>query len=300
MLATKQQRAMIYTEPEMVNTARKLAECAFFAKSISYCIDGRQKKPKEPGKLTSADTVAILLKDKEMSYADLLKGARNVLSGTEREALQASHKTKEGSLRLVIDQKKGDVNDLTSKLKKELGQSAECKVRKERDTYHIRELDEITTKEDVIQAITTSMGNTPEDWLEVSDIRTAESGLRTATLLVSKEKSRAMDEHPTIWIGITKCAIRKRVEVQKCAKCWGVHGKSENCAERDVKGKCLNCGGEGHFRDACSNNKHCAVCNLAGHAPWTMACPEYKIAIRAAERGRTRTRLVNRVTDTPK
>ncbi|KAK5637841.1 hypothetical protein RI129_000165 [Pyrocoelia pectoralis] len=299
MMATKQNRAKIFAEREMARMVAKLAECAFYNKGIAYCVDGNTKKQQDPNKGTNSDSVTILLKDQNMTYADLLKGARKALTGPEREALKASHKTKDGNLRLVIDQRKGDVNAVTSKLREELGQSAECKVRQDRDTYYIRELDEITTKDDVTKAITASMGDTPAGWLEVSEIRTSESGRRTATLVVAKEKSQVMDEHPAIWVGITKCPIRKRVEVQKCAKCWGVHEKAGKCADRDVKGKCLNCGSEGHFRDNCKNDKHCALCNQPGHAPWTMACPEYKAAIRAAERGRTKSRLVNRKIDTP-
>ncbi|KAK5650239.1 hypothetical protein RI129_001268 [Pyrocoelia pectoralis] len=303
LLGARHHKVNIFTNPSTREWVRKLTECVFYPMGLTYYMEDRKARDKTdptPRKEGGKGMVTITMKDQNKSYADLLKGARSALAGGDRESLKASSKTKDGSLRLVIDPKRVEVNAFRGKLEAELGKDVDLRVRKPQATYYIRDIDEITTKDEIQQALTTTVGNTPEGWAEVSEVRVAANGRRTATIWATKEKEAAMDDLAFLWVGITKCPIRRRVELNRCAKCWGVHGKTDKCASRDVQGKCLNCGGDGHFKDKCTNEKRCAICELDGHAPWTIACPQYKAAIRAAENGRKPSRLVNRVVDTPK
>ncbi|KAK5650234.1 hypothetical protein RI129_001263 [Pyrocoelia pectoralis] len=296
LLDTKLHMVKIYASPSNRDYIRKMAECLFYNKGIKYCIEGSTPNTEGAtmGKRNTTESVTITLNNEGKTYADLLKGVRKALTGTEKEALKASYKTKDGGLKLVLDQKKGNLSALTQKLNTELGEGAKCKVAEDQEIYFIRDLDEIATKEEISQAMQEALGTSRAADVETSEIRVAQSGQRSATIAVAKTQAGKMVELPTIWIATTRCRIQKKVEINRCPQCWGTHNRREKCEERDMKDRCLKCGEVGHFKQQCQSSvTKCAVCDVEGHATWTMACPQYKAAIRAAERGRRPIRLVN-------
>ncbi|KAK5637840.1 hypothetical protein RI129_000164 [Pyrocoelia pectoralis] len=150
-MGTRQNRVKIHVCQRERANIRKLAECVLYGKSVAYCLEGGKNAKRDTNENgpTRVEPATIIVRNQGQTYADLLKGARKVLAGEDKATLKASFRTKEGNLRLVIDQTQERAAKLTEKLQAELGEGAKCNIREQRVAYYIHEIDEITTKEEV-------------------------------------------------------------------------------------------------------------------------------------------------------
>ncbi|KAB0790537.1 hypothetical protein PPYR_15063 [Photinus pyralis] len=290
--AKGQTQVKFYTAPEERDVWIKAAECVLYNKTILYCFDDVRREEKRKNR----QEVSFLIKEDGKTYADLLKGAKKALEGETNQGVRAVQKTKDGHLRLVMDKNKSDIQGTMQRLQNEM-KSASCIVRgdeKEKVVFHLRDIDELTTEKEIEKALVEILKPDTTDKLIVRPIRGPEGGNRTATILVDRSLERELESHSRVWIGIVPCRIRRRVEVEKCRKCWDIYEAGHVCREGEgaVK-RCYNCGQTDHIKERCTNPRRCYMCEEDGHAPWTMACAKFKQAVKNVEAKRRTSRLVD-------
>jgi len=151
----------------------------------------------------------------------------------------------------------------------------------------IRDLDEMTTCEAVLQAVYAEeecdipAGAAPR-------MRKAYGGTQTRRIL-DKGKIR---------VGWVVCRIRQKTEPRRCYKCMGLGHMSARCPASEAIAKntqqsCFRCGKDGHKYKTCTQGKpKCIICTRSGksggeaeHSTLSSACPEYRRAMHDKQNG---------------
>ncbi|XP_044754986.1 uncharacterized protein LOC123313941 [Coccinella septempunctata] len=148
---------------------------------------------------------------------------------------------------------------------------------------HIRGMDEITTEEEVNTAINERIGGEGSHLVKISSIRPDRNNTQAVTVTTNEVIAKALLKEP-LKIGLTMCSVERRIELEKCYKCWEVGHTAIKCNGTDRTNQCHRCEKEGHKSKECSNEEKCPICNVTGHRAATSKCPQYRRALGRAKR----------------
>ncbi|XP_070141062.1 uncharacterized protein [Drosophila kikkawai] len=230
---------------------------------------------------------AILIKCSEGSYADMLRIVKTEpsLQGL-KEGVQGLRRTANGGL-LVRMQKSLDpsTQQLQAALKTAISGKAEVTVMQETVQVEIRDLDDLTSGEEVTMALFAGEDcDIPSD--TAPRMRKAFGGTQIATVSLRPEHARRLLEKGKIRIGWVVCRIREKLEPRRCYKCMGFGHTSARCRASEATAKatqeaCFKCGGTGHKHYTCQGKPRCILCTRGGktardaeHATLSRICPE--------------------------
>ncbi|KAM8702421.1 hypothetical protein ACLKA7_007752 [Drosophila subpalustris] len=180
----------------------------------------------------------------ECTYADLLKAVKTHPSLRDMSNdVQGIRKTENGSLLLRLSKASAHgAQELQLAVKNALGDRAAVKRLTELSQLEIRDLDELTTKEEICEALNSKNTNimlAPED---VKSIRKSFGGTQIATLCVAANKASSILELEKVRIGWVVCRIRSIFEPKRCFRSatWSV---SEIYTASDHRAIVFNFGG---------------------------------------------------------
>lgn len=225
----------------------------------------RARRPRKPRQRPEA----VLIKPKEgHSYADVLRDLRRNAKPEEAEvAIRSVQKTRTGAVLLVMG-RGGNKEVFCESLKGVLKEAAVVQDMKPKATIEIRDLDSLSTADEITEAVIKATGTTAG---EVTVQLTA---------LNSKEQRRAFVSLPTscvnillktsrLLIGMTNCRLNYRDERKRCFRCFGAGHLQWECKGPDRKGMglCIRCGESGHKMKECHNPRKCCICSQRGKGP---------------------------------
>lgn len=183
-----------------------------------------------------------------------------------------------------------DTGEYTNEICKVLGNQAKIKALTHETTVEIRDLDEITSEEDISNAIRTQVKELGDfDKGAIKSIKAAYAGTQTAVLSLSALQARALLEAKNIKIGWVICRIRERPKLKKCYRCLEYGHLARTCSNPDDRSQsCLKCGEKGHFAKTCDKKPSCDVCKKNGrgstdHQIGSKKCPMYQAACKRAK-----------------
>jgi uncharacterized Zn finger protein (UPF0148 family) len=101
--------------------------------------------------------------------------------------------------------------------------------------------------------------------------------------MTSKAHSTKIIMPTWVWIGWSKCNIRKRINVTQCYKCWEIGHTAAKCTGKDRQNDCRKCGQIGHKASECDNKPYCPICKVAEHRAGTTGCPIFRRALKEEE-----------------
>lgn len=240
----------------------------------------RRRRPPRPD--------ALLIKKKgEGSYADLLRKVK-MDAGLTNLGDKVTHirQTAKGDLLLELDST-GDQNrtvDFQAQLVKSIGEEAEVKTLIQGTLVEIKDIDEVTSSNDILTALETLLVEA-KDVSTVKSLKPSYRGTQRAVVSLPSKIAEELVEKGKIRIGWVICRVRELIEPVKCFKCLGYGHQAHKCNGRDDRSKlCRKCGQEGHIAKDCKNNPRCLLCNeeVGGgnkHATGSSKCPAYQKAL---------------------
>ena len=255
-----------------------------------------QQLRKQRGRPAMQNALIVQKKDEGMSYAEILSHIRNDTALNEvSTSVRKVRRTNTGSLLLVFTKESSaKVPELYQVIQNAIGENAIVKPKVQEVDGELKDMDEITTKEEVVNAIQRDVGaDSGVTLASIRSLRPTYNGTQTAVIRLLAPVAEKLLERKNIRIGWTYCRIRELVRPQKCFKCWNFEHLSWSCkSEVDRSNSCIKCGGEGHQVAECSADAHCVLCATKGgkepvnHIAGSRRCPVYVQAIQATTKRR--------------
>ena len=150
----------------------------------------------------------------------------------------------------------------------------------------ITDLDEVTTKEEVLDAIRKTIRDEDlpsAEEIKITGLWATREGRQMATATVPISISRTLT---SIRVGWTQCRVRpRRPEPARCYRCHGFGHSTRQCTGPDLSTACRRCGFTGHTQATCTETEdHCVACDRmksprVPHKPGSGACAARRKAI---------------------
>lgn len=276
------------TQPPMMETETSREGWTLVKGKNKAKLKTRRGRPPRPDAILISATVDST---GGSSYASILRGIKGNPQLKELgEQVSGVRKTEKGHLLLELQKGTGDkLGGLRQTLANELGAGIEIKVltaTSER-VIEIFDMDEISTKEDVLEALKMSLGS-EADHLKDSAIslRSSFRGSQIATVQLPSKLVVKLLESGKIKVGWSRCRVREKVVPTRCYKCWEFGHRSGACkSEVDRSSLCFKCGLSDHKAKDCPNKAKCALCSQrnpqeeANHFTGRGKCPLLRSAI---------------------
>lgn len=146
-------------------------------------------------------------------------------------------------------------------------------VRNKRAIMHIKDMDNVTTREEIVEALTKECGGEADH--EVTSLRPAYQNTQAATIKTSEACANLLEKTGKVRIGLVRCRIKRREETPRCSRCWEEGHMIKNCKGQDFMKRCRKCGEEGHYAVRCKKEvPACIVCKVEGHRTYAVGCPK--------------------------
>lgn len=262
---------------------RKYAEAVFRGSGLICTIYiGQGDREPRPEKVKPQMTESVLVSKEGKTYAELLKEVRVKVAVIPQAAksIKTIRRTKDGDMVIVMDKKEdGAMIDLKEELHKIVGRENIKTLKDKRGKQVvIKDMDEITTKAEVLEAIKRETGARQEEcW--VGELRPCYGNNQAVTARLPPDIADRLLKTGNIKIGLNSCLIMERLTVQQCYRCWGYGHLSNSCKGEDMSRKCRKCGEQGHKAQNCQRSLRCLLCKEDGHAAGSGECPEFKKAL---------------------
>ncbi|XP_015119320.1 uncharacterized protein LOC107042687 [Diachasma alloeum] len=229
-------------------------------------------------------------KDKA-NYAEILSRVKKDGNCNQsRENVERIRRTETGDMLITLSKEATDgAPQLRSAIPGLLKEEAVVLSKEPLENLEIKDLDEDTSKEDVLEALQKVDGEENAIALEaVKSLRIAYGGTRTASVtLTASAAKKILGEHGKIKIGWVNCRIRRVERPMKCFKCWHYGHLATKCTSAvDRSRVCVKCAEDGHKAKECTKKElRCALCTENGnlqnyaHVAGSTRCPAYKDAL---------------------
>ncbi|KAL0131922.1 hypothetical protein PUN28_000003 [Cardiocondyla obscurior] len=225
-----------------------------------------QPKPKTTKRKTP-NSAAVSITCENGQYQEILKMAKDRID-LKKLGID-SLRPKRGITGSIIYEIKGDNHNEKAKvLAKELStalasvQQVRIACPQKTADIRIRDLDDYTRKDDVINAVLTSFETCRQEDLKLGEIRRSYNGLYTTVLKCPVAVANQLIEKKRIQIGWVSARIEALpARPLQCFRCLQKGHVRENCnSPIDRSNSCFRCGETNHTAVTCKNLPKCLIC----------------------------------------
>ncbi|XP_031359297.1 myosin-7B-like [Photinus pyralis] len=190
------------------------------------------------------EAVLIKLQGKE-EYAKVLQKVRSTEIGNDEVKVRGVTQTREGDILVHVEKGEGKAELLRRRLA-ESTEGREVRVLQDTTVIEIRDLDGVTTGEEVIEAVKKAHPGAMPKVLRITKV----SGERQyAKVALEKKIAEKLIEEGRLRVALTSCRVREsEKKIDKCFRCWEARHIGSQCKGTDRSSLCHNCGKEGHNR----------------------------------------------------
>ncbi|KAL7725987.1 hypothetical protein ACLKA6_005738 [Drosophila palustris] len=241
---SKSQNMAVHVDAESRSSAGKSSEHGKWTK-----VNGRQRLRER----IRSDAIAVSGVG-DCSYSEILKIVKSDpslkhLSGDVKSIRKATN----GDLLLKLDKNPAHTSDvLKDAVSKALGSRAVVKKLTETAQVEIRDLDELVSREEVVEAVKLALNDATVSQDSVKSLRALRDGQQVANLILPAAQANVLADLRKIRIGWVVCRIRTVLQPKRCFKCLAYGHMAANCSStEDLKGACFKCGERGHLAKTC-------------------------------------------------
>jgi len=154
----------------------------------------------------------------------------------------------------------------------------------------VKDLDEVTTKEEVLESLIAEFGEIQLSAASIVSLRRAYGGTQIATIRLPAKSAEKLLEAEKVRIGWVVCRVRRKTTPIRCFKCMEFGHVAGRCPNaEDCAGACFKCGEKGHQAKTCKNAAKCLLCSRKGeedtkHPANSVLCPLFKRALTRTKR----------------
>lgn len=282
----KAERANSWVEVQSKKKDKKSKAVPEVPAKVDTASSQRKKK-----RLPKPKREALLIKPAEgRSYAEVLREIRGKANpadtGTEVRSIR---QTRSGGVLVEFGATPGNKAAFGDALRGILGSNATVRDLEPRETVEIRDLDSLTTPEEVMEAIRGALPEHAEDLkVLITKANNREQKMAIATLDAKGANQLIKAQH--IKIGWVRCRVRPRVVVPRCFRCLGYGHLAGACKGPDRSRLCFKCGKAEHKAAQCSAPEYCVLCSETGqgldgvhHVPGSRMCKVFRNALERAK-----------------
>lgn len=245
------------------------------------------KKVKQRLERSRPDAIVIQTKDHGAdTYANILRKVKtDPALKAIAESVTGIRRTQKGELLLQLKETGDKTTEITNNISVALGQTATVRTLSHRISIECRDIDEITTKEEICSALNELLGSEGVAPTDVVSLRKAYGGMQTATVSLPANMAKSLLNVGKVKIGWSVCRLRERTALTKCFKCLEFGHISKQCRNVEDRSKrCRNCGEEGHIAKDCKKPASCMFCRKdspqhADHVAGSSRCPVFRRAL---------------------
>lgn len=223
----------------------------------------------------------VVVKPSEDTYAEVLRAMRTDPQLKEfGDDVQKIRRTQGGDM--IIELKKDSKNksstykELTERV---MGEGVTVKAMCPEATLQCKDLDEITTEDEVRTAMREQCG-LGEVAMSIR-LRRGPFGTQAASIKLPVDAANKALETGKIRVGCSVCPLRISLQPEGCYRCLEHGHVARNCKGIDRSKLCRWCGEEGHKALECKNPRRCLICvdkKHNNHATGGHRCPANKQA----------------------
>ncbi|KMQ88441.1 gag-pol polyprotein [Lasius niger] len=222
------------------------------------------QKRREPAMRPNA--LIIRMEDKK-KYSEILKRVKKDLPRDQvGDCVDKIRKTTTGDMLIVLTKENTDkAPGLQKAIADLLGEEAQVVSKVQEEDLEIKDLDETTTKEEVLEALQNAAGKDCKITVDaIKSLRKAYGGTQTASVrLAVTMAKKVVGERGKIKMGWVNCRIRG---VERPIKCWHFGHLANKCKSGVDRSKlCVKCGKDGHKVADCKEEAQCALCAEKGN-----------------------------------
>lgn len=266
-------------DPTGIKT-RKMLECILQETEIDATVFVKEKRSKRKveKQRTREENGAVLIRSSVKSYADLLKEVKDTVK-SKGEVFQAKsvRKIRDGSLLIVTSGGLKEADDIKEKIGNINGAVISTNTGMKKIVLQILDIDEITSKEELSEAIKEN-GGIPEKDFNILTMHQVNRGEQLAQVEFTEQSANMLLQEGSVKVGWINCRIRERVQVQRCFRCLELGHMRYQCKGPDRTGDCYSCGKKGHVAKNCEEEKKvfCLTCKTDGHSNVSNKCPIFR------------------------
>ncbi|XP_073821578.1 uncharacterized protein [Musca autumnalis] len=277
------------TNEQEIKTAEEVTnENVGRSDTIHKAADWNKVQPRSRKKRKSNKPDALIIKTcGDSSYSDILKQVKSEAKlAVLGQNVKAIRKTEKGELLLELNKPAHqNTNEFREAIENVLGPAAEVRALTQEVPIEIKDIDGVSTKEDILQAISGISDEFKEFQPHaIKSLRKAYRGTQTATVFLSSPLANILLEKRIVRIGWADCRIREKLIPRRCYKCLEFGHTAARCKNlNDNSGRCICCGEAGHRVATCKNPPKCMLCKDPldrSHITGSTVCPRYKEALR--------------------
>ena len=246
----------------------------------------KSKKPKEKVVRPKPDAI-VIAKTGKLSYADIIRQMKQEVNlAGFGENVARVRRTAKGE---VLLQLKHGTSQTTQQLKDEFDKifasHTETRTLTQERQVEIKDLDEVTTAEEVSAAIQTYLGAEIPTNVNVKSLRRAYAGTQRAVVSLPALQASKLTRDGKLKVGWVFCRVREKISPTRCYKGLEFGHKASHCSNTDRSGLCMKCGKQGHKAKDCRADPKCFLCAAKNrkdttHQAGSWKCPSFTEAIK--------------------